>query len=272
MNSSLSSALPHPGLIDPKLFGVVPASRLQRPAVPLVSSGVTEIDELAGGFPRGALTEIYGPASSGRSSVLLAALAAATQREEICALVDSTDSFDPYSGAATGIDLERLLWIRCGQAGTGTSSQQLIAGSRNAWMQRLEQVLKVTDLLLQGGGFGMVAVDLADVPPEFVRRVPLASWFRFCRTIERTPTMLLVVEREAHAKSCAALGLKTNIGQYPAIALTIPEAEDRPANGQLFCGVSVKFEITRARMNLKKPVKSVASDVQYKSLSVGTAH
>ena len=187
MNSPLSSALPYPGSIDPKLFGVVPASRLQRPAVPLVSSGVTEIDELTGGFPRGALTEIYGPASSGRSSVLLAALAAATQREEICALVDSTDSFDPYSGAATGIALERLLWIRCGQAGTRTSSQKLIAGSRNVWMQRLEQVLKITDLLLQGSGFGMVAVDLADVPPEFVRRVPLASWFRFCRTIERTP-------------------------------------------------------------------------------------
>ena len=37
----------------------------------------------------------------------------------------------------------------------------------------MEQVLKVTDLLLQGGGFGMVVLDLGDIPPESARRVPL---------------------------------------------------------------------------------------------------
>src|SRR5271155_4677163 len=84
----------------PKLAGVTSASRLEvRPAPQMVSSGVREIDALTGGLPRGCLTEICGPASSGRTSLLLAALAAATQRQEACALVDVSDAFDPLSAA-----------------------------------------------------------------------------------------------------------------------------------------------------------------------------
>ncbi len=98
----------------PKLAGVTAASRLEvRPAPEMVSSGIREIDELAGGLPRGCLSEICGPASSGRTSVLLAALAAATRRQEVCALVDTTDALDAVSAAAAGVELERLLWIRC---------------------------------------------------------------------------------------------------------------------------------------------------------------
>src|SRR3954470_4390285 len=87
----------------PKLARVTPASRLDlRPAPYMVSSGIAEIDALTGGLPRGCLTEIYGPASSGRTSVLLAALAASTQRQEVCALVDATDAFNPLSAAEAG--------------------------------------------------------------------------------------------------------------------------------------------------------------------------
>ena len=94
--------------------GVVPGSRLEvRPAPATVPSGISEIDALAGGLPRGALTEIFGPASCGRTALLLAALAAATRRQEVCALVDAGDSLHPESAAAAGIDLQRLLWIRC---------------------------------------------------------------------------------------------------------------------------------------------------------------
>ena len=99
----------------PKLTGVTAASRLEvRPTPEMVSSGIREIDELAGGLPRGCLSEICGPASSGRTSVLLSALAAATRRQEVCALVDTTDALDVGSAAASGVELERLLWIRCG--------------------------------------------------------------------------------------------------------------------------------------------------------------
>src|ERR1041384_2229108 len=107
-----------------------------RPEPARVRSGVAEVDAATGGLPRGCLTEIYGPASSGRTSLLLSILAAATGREEVCALVDAEDSFDPVSAAAAGVRLDRLLWIRC---------------RHNA-----EHALKAADLLIQGGGFGLV--------------------------------------------------------------------------------------------------------------------
>src|SRR6476661_7117656 len=101
----------------PKLSGVTAASRLEvRPTPEMVSCGIREIDELSGGLPRGCLSEICGPSSSGRTSVLLAALAAATRRHEVCALVDATDALDAVSAAAAGVELERLLWIRCSRA------------------------------------------------------------------------------------------------------------------------------------------------------------
>src|ERR1700687_522362 len=113
----------------PKLAGVTPASRLEvRPSPEMGSSGIREIDALTGGLPRGCLSEICGSASSGRTSVLLAALAAATRREEVCALVDASDALDAVSAAAAGVDLERLLWVRCGKAGAGLRTSDL--GSR----------------------------------------------------------------------------------------------------------------------------------------------
>src|SRR6266853_1766627 len=107
--------LAHVGAIS-KLTAVVPASRLDvRPAPEMVSSGIPQLDSLTGGFARGCLTEICGTASSGRTSVLLFALARATQRGEVCALVDASDAFNPASAAATGMEMSRLLWVRCGE-------------------------------------------------------------------------------------------------------------------------------------------------------------
>jgi hypothetical protein len=77
-----------------------------------------------------------------------------------------------------------------------------------AFSAALEQVLKVTDLLLQSGGFGMVVLDLGDVPLKSARRVPLTSWFRFRRAVEPTATVLLLIEQEPCAKTCASLVLR----------------------------------------------------------------
>lgn len=176
---------------------------LRQRAAPLtVSTGVAALDALTGGLPRGALSEIAGPASSGRTGVMLAALAQATGRREVCALVDASDSFDPASAAAAGVDLERLLWVRCNER---TSLPSHKDHAPRAALGRLEQVLKVTDLLLQGGGFGMVVLDLGDIPAESARRVPLTSWFRFRRAVEPTATVLLLIEQEPCAKTCASL-------------------------------------------------------------------
>ena len=151
-------------------------------------TGVAEVDALAGGLPQGCLTEVYGPASSGRTSLMLAALAKSTGSENVCALVDTNDAFDPASAAAAGVRLERLLWVRCGG--------------------RAEHALKAVDLLVQGGGFGLVVMDLADTPSIAARRISMTSWFRLRRAVEHTPTVLLVLEQQPHAKTCASLALE----------------------------------------------------------------
>ena len=156
-----------------------------RPAAETVSMGIAEIDLALGGLPRGCLTEIVGPASSGRTSLLTAMLAAATVRQETCALVDADDAFHPASAEAAGVELERVLWVRCGHD----------AG----------KALKAADLLTAGGGFGLIAVDLGDTPPAAARRIPLNAWFRLRRAVEHTPTALVALGLEPNAKTCASL-------------------------------------------------------------------
>ena len=169
---------------------VSPFGYRDRKSVETVLTGIQEIDSLAGGFPRGALTEICGPPCSGRTTVLLSALASRTAEAEVCALIDARDSFDPRSAEAAGVELQQLLWVRC---------------------RSLDQSLRAADLLIQGGGFGFIALDLSDVAPEAVRHVPLNAWFRFRRAVEDTSTVLLVLEQEPNAKTCASLVLRMSM-------------------------------------------------------------
>src|SRR6266478_3339609 len=107
----LKQGRPERALIGRRLEGFQ-----NRVAVELQPSGVTELDALlGGGFPRASLVELCGPASSGRTSLAFSLLAQATERQEACAFVDVSDSLDPVSLAAAGVDLPRLLWIRCGE-------------------------------------------------------------------------------------------------------------------------------------------------------------
>ncbi|HSA91654.1 MAG TPA: hypothetical protein VLE48_01470, partial [Terriglobales bacterium] len=188
---------------------LIPFPRLaERTAPETVPTGVEEIDALTGGLPRGALTEICGPASSGRTSLLLSLMAVATARGEVCALVDAGDAFDPESAAAAGVDLKRLLWVRCGKTAV---SHQPSAISKNGnrekqdTLRRMEQALRAADLLVNAGGFGLVVLDLGDVPHRMARRVPLTSWFRFRRAVEHTPAVLVALEQEPCAGSCSSL-------------------------------------------------------------------
>jgi recombination protein RecA len=158
-----------------------------RQIVETVPAGIAPVDDLTGGLPRGSLTEIYGPPCSGRTSLLTAALAARTAAQEVCALVDGRDAFDPHSAAAAGVKLKQLLWVRC---------------------RTIEQALRATDLLIQGSGFGMIALDLSDTPSKMVRGVPLNVWFRFRRAVENTPTIFVLLEQESNAKACASLVLR----------------------------------------------------------------
>jgi recombination protein RecA len=150
-------------------------------------TGIASLDALVDGFPRGAISEILGPESSGRTTLVHSLLAASTARLEICAYVDTDDSFDPVSAAAAGVALSQLVWIRCGH---------------NAG-----HALKAADYLLHAGGFGAIILDLCQVPPRISNRIPISYWYRFRRAIENTPTILTLVERQPLAKSCASLML-----------------------------------------------------------------
>jgi hypothetical protein len=153
-----------------------------------LSSGVSQIDLFTGGLPRGAISELFGPASSGRTSFMLSALAHATTHEEVCALVDTNNVFDPQSAAQAEVNFDRLLWIRCAH--------------------NLEHAFKATDLLLQAGGFGLVILDLGDVPAKTAKRIISSWWYRFRRTLEATSTALVVIAEETCVGSRAALGLE----------------------------------------------------------------
>ena len=72
------------------------------------STGIPEVDQLLdGGLPVGAISEITGPVSSGRTSLALAFLAQRTSEDRVCAWIDASDSFDSESAAANGVALKQ---------------------------------------------------------------------------------------------------------------------------------------------------------------------
>jgi len=153
-----------------------------------LATGLASLDAIIDGFPRGAISEIIGPESSGRTTLVHSLLAASTANSEICAYVDTSDSFDPVSAAAAGVSLSQLVWIRCGND----------AG----------HALKAVDYLLHAGGFGAVVLDLCQVATRVTNRIPISYWYRFRLAIENTPTILTLVETNPLAKSCASLLLE----------------------------------------------------------------
>ncbi len=215
--------------LESALAGRVPAPFAHRSTQPKTAPfNIPEIDALTGGLPEGGLTEISGPISSGRATLLLSALASRTAQSEVCALVDGRDTFDPDSAAAAGVVLERLLWVRC---------------------RNFDQCLQATDLLLQGGGFGLIALDLSVLSPKTVRYVPLNVWFRFRRAVENTSTILLLLDQESNAGSCASLVLR--LGLEPSRWLG-PQARRAPyppnSCACLLHGSQIHVELVRSRL------------------------
>ena len=179
-----------------------------------------------------AITEVCG---SGKTSVLVSLLAHAS-REHYCALVDASDAFDLVTAEAAGTDLSRLLWVRCGK-----TKQKL---------RPLEQAFKVTDMLLQSGGFSLIVVDLSDIAERVVRNVPISSWFRFSRVVENQQTALVFVEQQAHATSCARLVLK--LAASPATF-----------SGKVLTNFTLNADVIRTRE--RKGAQSVTPDFSVKA-------
>jgi hypothetical protein len=161
---------------------------------------------LRGGLPRGQLSELSGPCSSGRMTLLLQLMAAATHRGEIVALVDTCDRLDVASAAAAGVDLDRMLWVRgsgFGIRGSGFGPAPRDQSPETA----IDRALKALNLVLQAGGFSLVAIDLADVPPVRLQQIPFTTWPRVQRVIEGSDTACVLLTPEPLARSAGGLTL-----------------------------------------------------------------
>jgi recombination protein RecA len=321
---------------------LTPAPRLLRP---VASTGIPSIDELLeGGLPLGAITEMVGPECSGRTSLGLSFVSQMTQTGKVCAWIDVSNTLDPESAAATGVDLSRLLWVRCGISpststktistdgfalpekylipppikrglhggGFGPHPRNEVKGladavggflrpevtaprcaepqrrikperevfepnpprqvaphrkpiaARKPW-SRLEQALRVTDLLLQAGGFSAIVLDMGSIAPEYASRVPLATWFRYRAAAEKSQASILLLTQHACAKSSAGLVLRLQPGNALREEKTV------------FTGVEYCVEVARERFKpistnvipLRKPPQG-ARDASWQSRTAWT--
>lgn len=207
----------------------------------VIATGVPGLDQIISGVPLRTLTEICGSqsTSSGKTSLLLSLLANATGHH-FAAFVDATDSFDPETAAAAGVNLSRLTWIRCDAA--------------QSHLRALRVALKATDMLLKGGGFRLIVCDLSGIERRLVRKVPLSFWFSFSRAVETMSTALVFLQSAPCANSSA--GLVLNVA-----AKSSASRSAGPTHTKLFRELQIRVEVVRARFIArgKKPVEAESS-------------
>jgi hypothetical protein len=206
-------------------------------------TGIVSLDaRLRGGFPRGQLSEIVGPRSSGRTSLLLQMCATATARGELVALVDTLDMLDVESAAAVGIELDRFLWIR----GHVVVNPGLC---RDLNQRAMEQSIRALTLVLSAGHFGLVAFDAGEAPPETLRRLPFTTWLRLQRLVEGRQTVCVLVGSEPLARSSAGLTLR--MGPHdPGLQPPREAISGFRVRGRLFDGLNVHARVVRARARM----------------------
>jgi hypothetical protein len=229
-------------------------------------TGIAALDRQIGGVPQGALTQIHAPLdmSSGKTALLLSLMAQLTRCGQFCALVDASDCFDPQSAEAAGVNLARVLWVRCNAEQHFYSRAQkqrtpgILGLPGTPRLQLLEQAFKAADILVQNGGFGLMAVDLGSIPEKLVRKVPLTTWFRFARVVEKMPAALVFLMTCPAAQSCAGLTLRLEraVADFHPSARK-PRAEtgaDMVSHAQFLSQLRCEVEIGRTRA--RKPVQS----------------
>jgi hypothetical protein len=220
-----------------KLDRTLTTSRPLEAPAPGVPFNVQALDTyLQGGLPAGQLSEVVGPASSGRTTLVWQWMAAATRRGDTVALVDTFDRFDPATATACGIDLQRLLWIR-GQAISKTACAvdpvwlpgvRTVDGPGTMVERTLDRALKALNLVLQSGVCPVVVLDMADVPPAALRRIPYTTWLRVQRIIEGSDTTCVLIAPEALARSAGGVTLHV---QAPGTVSVVPASPRAVAAG-----------------------------------------
>ena len=228
-----SSAIPEKNiraleaLVRERGFGwtLAKQGKLRRSPVP---SGIEWLDaRLGGGLPCGAISEVTGPSSSGRTGLVLAALARSTQTGGIAAYVDATDCLDPRSAEQAGVVLDRLLWIRCGTE-EGTCRDR---GERR--LSRMDEAWQTANLVVSAGGFGVVAIDLGGFSKRQLGDWQGRSWTRLKRAVEDTPTALIVLAEKHLTGSAADVVLELR--------------RERTEWDGLLGGIGIRAEIIRQR-------------------------
>ena len=202
--------------LDRTLTTAIPSSLGADRVAPFGLAGLDA--RLPGGLPRGHVSELIGPVSSGRTSLAWTWLGAATQRGESAALIDTFDRFDPATGDACGIELARLLWVR-GQAITKTGAAvdpawlpgtRAVEGPGTLLERTIDRALKAVNLVLQSGVCTAVVLDFADVPLTGIRRIPPPTWLRLQRVVEGSDTACLLLGPVPLARSAGGVTMTTD--------------------------------------------------------------
>jgi recombination protein RecA len=241
-----------------KLDRTLTTARPLDAAAPPVPFQVQALDTfLQGGLPAGQLSEVVGPASSGRTTLVWQWMSAATRRGDTVALIDTFDRFDPASAVACGLDLDRLLWVR-GQAISKTACAvdpvwlpgvRTVDGPGTLVERTLDRALKALNLVLQSGVCPVVVLDLADVPAAALRRIPYTTWLRVQRVIEGGETTCVLIAPESLARSAGGVTLDLHAPEaMPAgPAPTRLGSASSPVTGQVTTRVVWQGEGPRAR-------------------------
>lgn len=208
-----------------------------------MSCGINDIDRLEA-FRRGSFAEICGPPSTGRTTLLYGLLAGCTAGGESAAIIDVSDTFDPVSASQAGVILREVLWVRCGSIPPQSRA-----------CSPVEQALGAAELLLQGGGFGMIALDLGNLPEKQVRQISMTSWFRFRRGVDGTQTLFLVLGRQPSGGTSSASALDLSQSGIDIEENAITSKLQHIDGDCLIRRLRTRAELLRAQM--RKPVRSV---------------
>ena len=211
------------------------------PSYPPAPTGWEALDgRLGGGLPRGAISEITGPESSGRTGLIFSLLARETATGAATAYVDACDALDPRSAAEAGVLLEQLLWVRCDPR----------EPSRHERSQRPDQAWQAANLIAAAGGFGLIVVDLGGFSQRRLRTWQRRPWVRLQQTIEHTATSLVVLA-EAHVAGSAA-----------AVVTRLERRGVDWSGGVLLDGIDAEAQVVKGKVGTRDRVPGSRDQVQ----------
>jgi hypothetical protein len=204
---------------------------------------------LGGGIARGQISEITGLGSTGRTALVHALLAGTTSRGELAACIDPLDRFDVASAVSAGVVLERLLWVR-GEDVAGTqpaldpawepSRARPGQGRQTPIGRAVSRALKATALVLSAGGFGVVVLDLADVPRRVLGALPFTTWLRLQRLIASSDTACVLIADLPLARSAGGATVRLEPRPWGQSPIT-PAARGLSPTGSVAPSVAPRF-------------------------------